>query len=235
MIKVILVEDDRDLRELLSDELTLEGLSVTCVCTSSEFYKELAKKQYDVAVLDVGLPGQSGLEIARYVHQKMTMGIVLLTAYGAEEDRIAGYQSGADLYFVKPVDSCELIPAIKNLVLRLRSPAMLDAPSEEYDDSWTLNSQSWQLFCPKGDAIKLTTKEIQFLKSLAENNKKLVTRNDMINILGYSSDSIYSHKSMDVMITRLRNKIRKSLITEPPIKTVRAMGYVFTSPIIHIK
>lgn len=235
MIKVILVEDDRDLREMLSDELSLEGLSVNSVGSSMAFYRELALNTFDVAILDVGLPDQSGLEIAAYIRQNMSMGIVMLTAYGAEEDRVAGYQAGADLYFVKPVDSCELVPAIKNLAQRLQMSVSAEIQPAPCQDVWTLNSQSWQLSSPQGDVVKLTTKEIHFLESLAEQGKEVVNRNDLLDSLGYSVEGIYGNKAMDVMITRLRKKIRKTLAIDPPIKTVRAMGYTFTSPIVHIK
>ncbi|NJD90630.1 MAG: response regulator transcription factor, partial [Geobacter sp.] len=143
-ISVIVVEDDPDLCETLVEFLTLSGMEVTGVNSGLEFYKVVAQRNFTVAVLDIGLPDQSGYVLAEYARRNYAMGIIMQTAHGEAEERLKGYESGADVYMIKPVDCRELASAIKNLSLRISGAGNDNSPLVD-NNAWRLNTKSWIL------------------------------------------------------------------------------------------
>ena len=229
-IRVIIVEDDRDLRESIVEFLTLAGHDACGVGSSLEFYRAIAESSFSIAVVDVGLPDQCGYILAEYIRKNTAMGVIILTARDAVEDRVRGYGAGADLYMVKPVDCRELAAAITNLAVRLRGRL----PLSEYaavPASWQLVRQSWRLVPPAGAAVLLTAKEMQFMECFASNLGKPVLRDTFLAALGYRDDE-YASRAMDSLVRRLRRKIEEDLRLPSPIKTVHSVGYCFTAPLI---
>jgi DNA-binding response OmpR family regulator len=230
IVRVIIVEDDRDLRESLVECLSLAGLDTRGVGSCLEFYRASAEAPFAVAVVDVGLPDQSGYVLAEYIRKNTAMGVIILTARDSVEERIQGYNCGADLYMTKPADSRELTAAITNLALRLRSRAPASGRARA-PEAWHLVRQSWRLATPAGATILLTAKEMAFMASLAGNAGKPVMRADLLAALGYRDDE-YANRAMDSLVRRLRRKIEDGLRLPAPIKTVHAVGYCFSAPII---
>ncbi|HJV34507.1 response regulator transcription factor, partial [Geomonas sp.] len=194
-VKVILVEDDLDLRESLVECLILAGHEALGVGSALEFYRELARSSFSIAVVDVGLPDDCGFELAKYLRKNTGMGIIMLTARDSVEDRVHGYDSGADLYMVKPVDSRELSSAISSLALRLggiAAPPEEEPAPEEVPNVWQLIKQQWYLLTPMGAAILLTAKEMEFMQCLAEQPGTAVPRETMLAALGYRDDEYAS-------------------------------------------
>jgi DNA-binding response OmpR family regulator len=228
-IKVILVEDDQDLRESIVEYLTLSGLDVTGVGSGLEFYQTLAGGSFNIAIFDVGLPDQSGYTLAEYARQKTSMGIIIMTARGEAADRLQGYSSGADLYLVKPVDCRELAATIRNLYRRL-SALTVQSPQTPPAHSWVLEKSTWRLVTPDRCVITLTAKEMQFISCLAAADGNTVSREHLLDKLGYGDDE-YANRAMDSLVRRLRRKIEEQTSTTSPLKTVHTMGYCFTSPL----
>ena len=128
--RIIIVEDDRDLLENMVKYLTLCGYEVTGAASAREFYYHLSRQTYLLAVLDIGLPDQSGLVLAEYVRNNTNMWIIMLTARSTLDDKLAGLKSGADFYLVKPIDCSELAATITNLFARLdAAPAVSELES----------------------------------------------------------------------------------------------------------
>ena len=225
-INVILVEDDTDLRGSLVEMLELSGFYADGYDSAHEFYQALNTIRYDVAIVDLGLPDQSGLKIVEFLREKTNMGIVILTARTSLNDRILGYDCGADYFFSKPVDTLELIAAIKNLHSRLVGalPNIDDAL-----ECWRLNKSSWRLASPDGRDVELTSKELQFLDILMQQTNENVTRKYIMTVLGYSED-MYGSRSLDSLVKRLRKKVASALDIELPIRTVHAVGFCFSAP-----
>lgn len=123
MLKVIVVDDDIDLRDGLVECLRFSGLEASGVGSALQFYRALSTCRPDIAVLDINLPDADGYSIARFLSERTDIGIVFMSARGQKADRIAGFRSGADLYFVKPVSAQEMSLAIANLGRRLRGAA----------------------------------------------------------------------------------------------------------------
>jgi DNA-binding response OmpR family regulator len=224
---VILVEDDTDLRESIAEYLTLSGVAVTGVGSCLECYTALKGATFNVAVVDISLPDQSGFVLTEYLRINSNLSIIILTARETLEDRINGYSSGADLYLVKPVDARELLAAIKSLAkrqhLEQKTPLTLSKGG-----TWQLHRDSWTLDAPDGSNVELTAKEFRFLEALIKIPEKPVGRDHLIHLLGYSDDE-YASRAMDSLVRRIRRKIEECTHLPSPIKTVHSIGYCFTS------
>lgn len=238
MIRIIIAEDETDLRELFQECLGLLGYSVTGVGSALELFRELAISTYDVAIVDVGLPDQSGYDIAEVLSKRPDMGVIMLTARGTTEDRIRGFSAGADLYFVKPVDCRELGVAIQSLVRRLDggeapvAAAPAAAPTRQ-GATWTFDRTRWALLTPSGTVIDLTSAEMQLLEHLLRNPGATANRQDLLRALGYGGDDDEAgSRNMEAVIRRLRRKIESvSDDGKAPIQTVHGRGYLFSAPV----
>lgn len=158
-VTIILIEDDQILRESLVECLTLAGHKVTGVGCGLEFYQALVHATFMIAVVDVGLPDQDGFVLARYIRDNTAMRIIMLTARSSVTDRVKGYDAGADLYLVKPVDLQELSAAISSLAGRQRSVTGERLPRTAAE-KWHLVRDSWRLVPPGGLAVELTAREL---------------------------------------------------------------------------
>lgn len=228
-IRVILVEDEPDLCDSLVEFLELSDIETTGVNSGIEFYRSMAQNRYTIAVLDVGLPDQSGYLLAEYIHKNFAMGIIILTARGEADERLKGYEAGADIYMVKPIDSRELVTAIKNLSHRLQTGRRRQ--SEDSDSrSWLLDNHSWNLLSPNNERIHLTAKEFMFISILAAHAGEMVRREHLLGEMGYSDDE-YANRAMDSLVRRLRRKIETGTGCPSPIKTAYTGGYCFAAPI----
>ena len=152
--RIIIVEDDSDLLENMVKYLTLAGYEVTGAASAREFYYHLSQQTYLLAVLDIGLPDQSGLVLAEYVRNNTSMWIIILTARSTLEDKLAGLKCGADFYLVKPIDCSELAATIANLFVRINeTPAIPEQELLRETDTfaqWKLERNNWILITPKG-------------------------------------------------------------------------------------
>lgn len=233
MPRIILVEDDADLRESIVEGLELSGFQVVGVGSGREFYCKLAEAgPFSVAVLDVGLPDQSGLVLAEYCRANTAMGIIILTAHDSEDDFFKGYEAGCDLYLTKPFPTRVLAAAITRLLERLS--VTLEA-AQELDGSasrgarWTLDRTAWKLITPAGEIIGLTSREMQVLTALLETPGEPVTRDHLQRLL-YPRIDEYSGRALDALVRRLRSKTSHAGGEPIPIKTVHAVGYCLSEP-----
>ncbi len=226
--RVILIEDDTELRESLLEYLELAELTVAGVASAIEFYQLLNSCTFDIAIVDIGLPDQSGYELAQYLRDKTTMGIIILTARSSTKDRIQGYKAGADLYFVKPVDCVEMVAAIHNLLDRLSRQQ--NRHHRQQATEWLMDKANWSLTTPNGLSVNLTGKEMTFLELLTIQSGEIVPRELLMNSLNYDQEQ-YDNRALDALVLRLRKKIETVNSHDDPIKTVHAVGYCFSAPV----
>lgn len=226
---VIIVEDDIDLRESTVEFLNLHGFDVTGVGSGIEFYQALTKRSFAVAVLDLGLPDQSGYVLAEYARSNTAMGVIILTARSGAEDRLQGYHCGADIYLVKPVDCRELAAAIKNLSKRLSQTGTTISAADK-SEPWLLDCNAWFLTTPEQEIITLTAKEFQFIACLASGAEQRASRHEILDKLGYTDDE-YTNRALDSLVRRLRRKIEEKTAASDPLKTIHAIGFCFTEPL----
>ncbi len=217
MKRIILVEDDHDLRASLGDCLEEAGFAVALAGSAEQLHRELAAASFHVAVLDVNLPDASGYTLAAALPADMA--VVMLTGRGSVADRVAGYDSGADLYLVKPTDGAELVAGIR-AVLRRRA-----ALPRAVRPAWWLDAPQRALHAPNGRAVLLTPRETSCVARLLRRPGTTVPRAELIAILGYDALP-RSSRSFDMFVARLRQRIEAATGLAAPIETVHAAGLV---------
>lgn len=222
--KVVLVEDDDDLRQSLADYLRLRKLDVTEVSSGIDFYKTLLSGRYDIAVLDVNLPDTSGYELAAAVHASHDMGIIMLTARTGRNDRLRGYQVGADIYLTKPVDSEELALAIGNLARRART-----TPRAAASEEWKVDRHRRTLHGPVGATVTLSARETILLEHLARQPGVTVPRLELAALFGDMQPDPESRR-LDAAMARLRAKFRSAGL-ESPVQIVHGIGLRLIEPL----
>lgn len=237
---IIVVEDDHDFRESMVEYLSLAGLEVTGVSSALEFYNCISKQQYQIAVLDIGLPDQNGLVLAEYIRKNSGMRIVMLTAQASLDTKITAYRSGADMYLVKPIDLAELFASLESLLGRLTvddesltiaEPLQKDMSSLPVSDSvWRLLSNASSLLSPQGVRVSLTSKEFDLLEKLAASPGMVVERQVLLKALAYENDDL-GNKALDALVHRLRRK-KDDLELRIPLKTMHGVGYSFAGSIV---
>ena len=229
MIRIVLVEDHVNLRSEIVSSLCAEGLDATGVGGSTELFFELLKKPADIIIMDIGLPGESGMAILqqlRSLKDQRSLGIIMLTGHFEMNFRIECLGNGADAYLIKPVEIEELTAYIHNVYRRMHFG------TDSYDSlKWQFNHHEWRLLCPSGIAIELSHLESEFLKILVEHAGNPVRRRDIISI-AFKQDPIdYDDRRLEAIVSRLRRKIHALYPLSQPIKAVHSIGYVFTEKI----
>src|SRR5678810_508493 len=228
--RILIVDDDQRLRDLLVRYLGGEGYEVKAVADGQAMDKQLGRERYDLVVLDLMLPGEDGLAICRRLRaQNVAPAIVMLTAKGDEVDRIVGLEMGADDYLPKPFNPRELLARI-NAVLRRKAPAgPPGAPAGTAEShsfgSFTLNLATRTL-ARAGKAVPLTTGEFSILKVLAQHPRQPLSRDKLMELARGREYEVFD-RSIDVQISRLRKIIEDDPSHPKHIQTVWGFGYVF--------
>jgi two-component system, OmpR family, phosphate regulon response regulator OmpR len=220
---ILVVDDDVRLRALLSRFLAEQGFRVTIAEDAEEARSKLRFLQPDLLVLDVMMPGESGLSLTETLRQDQSaVPILLLTARGAPEDRIAGFEAGADDYLPKPFEPNELVLRIRAILRRATpSPAVPSGPVQL--GSAVFDPARGELRSPDGTAIRLTGGEAALLSVLARRPHEVLSREDLAAALGMDETG---ERAIDVQVTRLRRKIEADPREPRFLLTMRGRGYV---------
>lgn len=213
---ILVVDDDRRIRELLKRYLTDNGYRVTAAENAAEARARLAGLSFDLLVLDVMMPGESGLDLTRDLRRNSTVPILMLTARGEASDRIDGLERGADDYLAKPFEPRELLLRIGTILRRTQVPGAV-RHDEISLGTYRFNITRGELW--NGDnQIRLTTREVQLLRLFAANPGKPLSRTDLC-------DNEAAERSIDVQINRLRRKLENDPRNPVYLQTVRGEGY----------
>ena len=216
---LLVVDDDARLRELLRRYLSESGFRITTAADAGEARANLASFAFDLVVLDVMMPGESGLALTRALRHEGRVPVLLLTAMGEPEDRVNGLEQGADDYLSKPFEPRELVLRIRNLLQR-RPAADADRREVRFGGC-RFDLVRGELF-RGGDPIRLTAAEAGLLASLAQKAGEAVSREE----LSLSAQFSGSVRNVDVQMTRLRRKIERDPRFPRYLQTVRGTGYV---------
>lgn len=226
--KILIVDDDREIRGLLADYLELNGYTTVSVADGQAMWAALESNQIDLLVLDLNLPGDDGLTLCRNLRAKSAMPVIMLTARSEALDRIIGLEMGADDYLPKPFEPRELLARIRS-VLR-RSQAQRNGGGGEtvqklrFGD-WTLDLSARHLLDPESMVIALSGAEFRMLRIFLEHPNQVLNRDQLLN-LTHGRDADPFDRSIDIQISRLRQKLREDARSPQIIKTVRNGGYV---------
>jgi two-component system OmpR family response regulator len=227
---ILIVDDDREIRALLSQFLGRHGCRVSVAKDGPEMFRTLESARIDLIVLDLMLPGEDGLSLCRKIRADQRLPIIMLTAMGEETDRIIGLEMGADDYLAKPFNPRELLARIKAVLRRGHQPAEAERPEGarvlEFD-GWRLDLARRSLHSPDGVQVQLSAGEYDLLLAFAERPQRVLTRDQLLDLARGRAANPFD-RSIDVQVSRLRRKIEPDPKEPTVIKTVRSGGYIFT-------
>lgn len=224
-VRVLLIDDDARLFELLDRYLSAHAFSVTHAPDGPHGLAKLSEDVFDVVLLDMMMPGMDGLEVLRRIRAERTLPVLMLTAKGDETDRVVGLELGADDYIPKPFGPRELLARMR-AVLRRAQPDAIANKVAVGDLSADVDSREVRL---AGEAIELTGLEFDILVALMRRAGRVVPRDSLLTEAG-RTDVVVSERTVDVHISHLRQKLGDDPRAPSWIKTVRGVGYVLAKP-----
>ena len=225
---ILIVDDDAEIRSLLSQYLVKNGLRVTAVADGRGMWQALDAGRIDLIVLDLMLPGDDGLTLCRKLRAKSDTPVIMLTARGEETDRIVGLEMGADDYLAKPFSARELLARIKAILRRARSlPENLQPDSVKHIRfaDWVLDTAQRQLISATSVVTPLSGAEYRLLRIFLSHPNRVLNRDQLVDLTqGKEADPL--DRSIDVQVSRLRHRLGDDPREPRLIKTVRGEGYV---------
>jgi two-component system OmpR family response regulator len=228
--RLLVIDDDREIRDLVSRLLTRHGYEVVTGRDGKEMDAALERSRFDLLVLDVMLPGRSGLELCRDLRARSAIPILMLTAMGDETDRVVGLEIGADDYIAKPFGPRELLARVRAMLRRSKLSAAVAQPRNAKQlrfAGWTLDIGRRRLETPDGVIVGLTTGEFELLVAFAEHPQRVLNRDQLLD-LSRGRDAAPFDRSVDVQVSRVRRKLADDPRLPNMIVTVRGDGYMFT-------
>lgn len=227
--KILVVDDDPGLTELLSSYLGSQGFVVASACDGVAMREQLAAFQPDLLILDLMLPGEDGLTLCRKLRTNSRLPILMLTARGDDMDRIIGLEMGADDYLAKPFQPRELLARIKNILRRIDEHEADSPPVRSlHFAGWTLDLAARNLIGADGVVVVLSSAEFRLLQLLAESPNRVLSRDQLMDALA-GRDAGPFDRTIDVMISRLRRRLGDDARDPELIRTVRSEGYIFST------
>ncbi len=226
---ILIVDDHREIRELVSRALVKDGFRVSSVGDGKAMRKTLADARIDLILLDLMLPGEDGLSLCRALRAESDIPIIMLTAKGDEVDRVVGLELGADDYVPKPFGSRELIARIRAVLRRNRAriaPVDQGKPKRYKFDRWTFDADRRELLADDAVATPLSTGEFDLLLALVEHSQRTLSRDQLLDLARGRAANAFD-RSIDTQVSRLRKKIERDPGDPQIIKTVWGGGYMF--------
>lgn len=230
---ILIVDDDREIRDLLGRFLTKHGYRVSTARDGKEMRRVLADWRIDLIVLDLMLPGEDGLSLCRQLRANSLIPIIMLTAMGEETDRIIGLEMGADDYLPKPFNPRELLARVKAVLRRARSEPASDRTrggAIMIFADWKIDLARRRLISPEDIVVDLTPGEFDLLVAFADHPQRVLSRDQLLDLARGRAAAPFD-RSVDVQVSRLRRKIETDPMEPELIKTVRGGGYLFTASV----
>lgn len=232
--EILIVDDDVRICRTLRSYLKREGYSVSIASNGEEMWQQIASSSPDLILLDVVLPGDDGITLARELRKTSDVGIIMLTGKNDPVDQIIGLEIGADDYVTKPFDERQLLARIRSLLRR--RPASNRGASTKTSESekkiafegFELDLFRHELVSPSGDELELTSHEFRLLEIFVRNPGGVMSRDQIMQRL-YDRDWSQNDRSVDVLVGKLRKKVEKDPSQPKLILTIRNFGYKFAS------
>jgi len=233
---ILIVDDDHEIRQLVSSYLKKNGLRVTVAADGRQMRSIIETNAVDLIVLDVMMPGDDGLTLCRELRagKHRTTPVLMLTARNDETDRIVGLEMGADDYLAKPFAARELLARIKAVLRRTRMlPPNLQVTEVGQllaFGKWQLDTTERHLLDPDGTAVALSGAEYRLLRVFLDHPQRVLNRDQLLNLTQGREAELFD-RSIDLLVSRLRQRLRDDAREPSYIKTVRSEGYVFSMPV----
>ena len=230
--RIVVVEDEPDLRDAVAEYLTANGFEVMTAADAAEMRSLAAEWSFHLAILDIAMPGEDGLSLGRWLRSKMPVGLIFATAAGTAIDRIVGLELGGDDYIVKPYELRELLARVRSVLRRV--PVTPSAASEANRRIFTFGEYQADLdgrmiTGPGGAVIEMAKSEFDILEVFLTRSNRLLTRTALCEAVGFSEDP-ESSRAVDIRVMRLRKKIEDDPANPRFLRTVRGEGYIFALP-----
>lgn len=227
MNKVLIIDDDEELCDLVSEYLTVEGFETTAVHDGETGLSRALSGEYDLAVLDVMLPKINGFDVLRNLREKSGLPVLMLTARGDDMERIVGLEIGADDYLPKPFNPRELVARLRAILRRASNEDANNLPAEKINIDDLELSASSRSVKRSGEELAVTSVEFDLLSALLQEAGKVVKKEDLSEHVLERRLSPYD-RSLDMHISNLRKKLGPRADGSERIKTVRSVGYIYT-------
>lgn len=231
-IRLLVVDDDPQIRVMLAEYLSTFGMQADGVEGGAQMRRAMAASDYDLVILDLSLPGESGLDLCRELRAQTDVAVIMLTARAELADRVVGLEVGADDYVTKPFEMRELVARIHTVLRRSRGDARRAAAApgghELRFGSWRLNTMLRQLVDSDDVVVPLSNAEFRLLLTFIEHPNRVLDRELLINQARGRGLDVFD-RSIDLLVSRLRQKLRDDPRDPALIRTVRGEGYVFTT------
>ncbi|QXP82747.1 response regulator [Methylococcus sp. ANG] len=232
--RILIVDDDVEIRNLLGGYLSRFGMEAVGVHDGAEMKKALADSPFDLVVLDLMLPGEDGLSLCRSLRAESDIPVIMLTARGDPMDRVVGLELGADDYVAKPFEPRELVARIQTILRRARHERETESP-EASDiavefEGWRLHRVLRQLTSPEGMVVPLSNAEFRLLSVFIERPNRILTRDQLLDYARGRAMEVFD-RSIDLLVSRLRQKLQDDPKNPKLIKTIRGEGYFFSAQV----
>lgn len=231
---ILVIDDDPDVRDLVVEYLGKNDMRVSAGCSGAEMFKLFDREAIDLVLLDLKLPGEDGMLLARALRERATVPIVLLTGRSEEADRVMGLELGADDYVTKPFSPRELLARVRAVLRRYQVQATLperDNTRRAYRFSgWELNLRTRRLASPAGQSVELSNGEFSLLNALCRAPRRVLSRDQLLSMSRLHEAEVYD-RTIDVQIRRLRLKIEPDAARPRLILTERGAGYLLASEV----
>jgi two-component system OmpR family response regulator len=229
---ILLVEDDAEIGALISRYLQTNQMTVSVVENGAAMDEALAAAAYDIVLLDINLPGEDGFSICRRLRSDRDLPIVIVTAQGEDTDKIVGLELGADDYVSKPFNPRELLARIRAVLRRASDQGRRAAGAKQMYRfaGWTVNVSAREVVAPAGTKVAMTAAEFDLLYALCEHPNRVLSRDHLLQ-LTHGPVEGPAERSIDTLISRLRQKIEPDQKTPKLIQTVRSEGYMFATQV----
>lgn len=232
--RVLIVDDDIEIRSLLADYLDGQGYQTVTAANGQAMWQELRNSHVDLIVLDINMPGEDGLTLCRNLRTNSSTPVIMLTARGDPVDRILGLEMGADDYLAKPFEPRELLARIRSVMRRSKGNHSPSASGNKkqmlHFAGWKLDVNAGHLISKDGVVIMLSFAELRLLKVFLDHPNHILNRDQLLNFTqGREADAF--DRSIDVQISRLRQKLNDDARSPQIIKTVRSGGYILVTPV----
>jgi two-component system, OmpR family, response regulator len=227
---ILVVDDQKEICDVVQEYLSGEGYRVSTAHDGAGMRRVMGQSPVDLVILDLMLPGEDGLTLARSLRDESNVGIIILTGRGETVDRIIGLEMGADDYLPKPFHLRELLARVKSVLRRVSSRTRektTTARSRARFAGWNLDLSSRELLSPAGKEVRLTTGEFDLLAAFVNNANQVLTRDRLLD-LARNREAGPFDRTIDVQVGRLRRKLEDDPQRPSMIKTVRGTGYIFT-------
>ncbi len=234
---ILIVDDDEDIRQLIAEFLTSHGFVVTTEDNGLRVLENMADSNFDLIILDIMMPEIDGLSLCRKLRKLTHTPIMMVTAMDEDIDRVAALELGADDYLTKPFNTRVLLAQVKALLRRssdYNQPTLATTQDIYEFENWQLDQSTHRLTSPDKVDVTLSTAEFDLLLAFVQQPKRVLSREQLVD-LTHNRGADPFDRSIDVLISRLRQKIETNPKSPEFIKTVRNAGYMFASPVRHYK